>query len=102
MKWAAPCASDEDSVSNVIEELGDVDEGGELNGGNEDGDRIQTQVVSTKMTSMTHHVAKTQLVTITSIVNDFGASDFLMHFNVFLQKNSSPYHRDKFNPYSNL
>ena len=67
--------------------MGNVNEGGELNGGNEYGDRIQTQVVSTNMTLMTHHVAKkTQLVTITSIINDFGASNFLMHFNAFLQK----------------
>ena len=82
MKWAAPCDEDSQAV-NV--ELEDVVEGGEPNGGNETSQRIQNE------TKVTHHVAKkTQVATVTSINNDFGANDFLMHFNAFLRMNQVP------------
>lgn len=81
LKWAAPC--DEDSAStqtNADEELGNVDEGG-----------IEVSETEVTQTTVTHHVAKkTQLATVTSIINDFGAVDFLMHFNTFLETNQVP------------
>ena len=75
MKWA-------DS-----EELRNFNEGGQPDDGNEGSvsDINRTEVTQTEVT---HHVAKkTQLATITSIINDFGAINFLMHFNTFLQNN---------------
>lgn len=87
LKWAAPCDEGTKSAStaNVDEELdrGDVDEGGHGETVEVDDIIIQTEV--------THHVAKkTQLATVTSIINDFGAVDFLTHFNAFLQTKQVP------------
>lgn len=84
LKWAVPCDKDPTSRLNAENELEDVDEDEQPNDGMEvDGDK-QTQVTQT---GVTHHVSKkTQIATVTSIINDFGAVDFLMHFNAFLQK----------------
>ena len=52
----------------------------------EDGIQIgQTRVIQTKVT---HHVAKkTQLATVTSIIDEFSTINFMMHFNAFFRTN---------------
>jgi hypothetical protein len=92
LKWAAPCDEDSVLMLNADKELGG--DGMEV----DDGDIIQldaerqTQVTpSLSETEVTHHVAKkTHVATVTSIIDDFGAIDFLLHFNAFLGTNQVP------------
>lgn len=91
LKWAAPGDSDEDSLStskvDAREGMGDVDEP------NDHDIEVLDNITQTEVTQteVTHHVAKkTQVATVTSIIDDFGAIDFLTHFNAFLQKNQVP------------